>query len=242
MSCPSNKKNLKNTLFDKISKSLLKHYGPREILSILAYGNRIKNQKLVDKHSDYDITIVFKKYPNKNLPSLPPQANITTLFWPDIKLCGVKNFRLYNHGEFYIVILSEAIPLYGTNPFKKLKRLLPQYNILNSLKEQIFLHCSKLSTIALKNDRPLKKHRNIIKYSFRIAQNFYFLKNKGINYERFAHKSYADWALTFKENDIFPKNILKYLRDIVKKNKKIKNKEVFDYIHSIKLEVFKLYE
>jgi len=61
MNCPSNKKNLKNTLFDKISKRLLKHYGPRQILSILAYGNRIKNQKLVDKHSDYDITIVFKK-------------------------------------------------------------------------------------------------------------------------------------------------------------------------------------
>lgn len=119
----------KNSTFYEVKEKLLRHFGSKHLLAILAYGTRVNNKSLVDRYSDYDITIVFKDYPNKSLPPLPTRANVTVLFWPYIKLCGVESFRLYNHGEFYIIVLAGAVELYGSNPFKKLARKLPKKNI-----------------------------------------------------------------------------------------------------------------
>ncbi len=227
-------------LFRGVKDRLINHFSPGELMSILAYGNRINNRELVDRHSDYDITIIFKNYPSKNLPSFPAEINITTLFWPDIELCGVKNFRLYNHGEFYVIILSEAKTLYGINPFKKLKKNLPQHNIVNSLKEQVLLHCSKLAAITLEPES-LIKQRNIRKYSFRVAQNLYFFKTKKVNCKEFYNKPYRDWISILEKNNI-AKSVINYLKNILKIRKSIENIDVFKYIYSVKKELFKIYE
>ena len=232
---------LDNKLFYDVKNTIIKHFGPKQIMSILVYGNRINNKKHVDQHSDYDVTIVFKNYPHKNLPLLPPNINLTTLYWPDIKLSGVKNFRLYNHGEFYIIVLSEAKTIHGINPFNKLKMILPKSNILSSLREQVFLHCSKLAAITLEPESLIKK-RNICKYSFRIAQNFYFLKNQHVNYKEFTNKSRNEWVSIFMKNMVLSPDLIKYLIKVNDVNKSIKNMEVFNYIHTIKSKLLKTHE
>jgi hypothetical protein len=238
----SKNKIFQDDLFDKISQKLINHYCKGEILSILAYGNRVHNPQLVDEYSDFDITVIFKNYPNKSLPILPAKANLTTLFWPDLELCGVKNFRLENHREFYIIVLSEAMDLYGENPFKKLKKKLSQQAIAHSLKEQILFHCSKLSSNIMSYKKSDRKKREVTKYSFRIAQNFFFLKNARIDYLRFFNNTYKDWIIIFEEGDTFTKPVLSYLNDLISGNKEIENKDVFNYMHLIKKEVLKFYE
>ena len=230
----------KKNVFHEVKERLVQRFGSKHLLAILAYGTQISNKFLTDRYSDYDITVVFKDYPDRSLPPLPAHTNVTVLFWPDIKSCGVENFRLYNHGEFYIIVLAGAVELYGTNPFKKLVKKLPKRNILTSLKEQIFLHCAKLASIALEPN-PAYRNRNINKYSFRIAQNFYFLSEQKVNYKEFIDKPYEDWVSIFTEGNAFPSRLLKYLRWLLKNCKTIAPNKVLEFAHQIKSETLKIY-
>jgi len=226
--------------FKQIKEKLVAHYGPDEILVILAYGTRLFNKNLADHYSDYDITVVFKDYPDKALPQLLALINITVLFWPDIEKNGVKNFRLYNHGEFYIAVLAEAIELYGSNPFKELVKEIPKGNLLSSLKEQIALHCAKLASIILEQYSD-QKTRNIKKYSFRIAQNFYFLLKQKIGYRQFMNTSYENWLNIFEKNKNFPEYFLKYLKSLLNNVENLSVRVILRLIHEIKADAFKIY-
>jgi hypothetical protein len=159
-------------VFNDISNSLLERYGANNLLCILAYGTMVTNPEMTDKYSDYDVSVVFKNYPTTPLPNLPKKTNLTILYWPEIQLGGAKFFRLYNHGSFYVHVLAGAISIHGINPFKELIPSLSQKQLRRSLAEQVLVHCSKLSMLAVRPPSPLC-HRDIVKYSFRIVQNFY---------------------------------------------------------------------
>ncbi len=234
-------KDIRMGTFVGLKEKLVQHFGPRQILAILAYGTRMSNAALTDRRSDYDITIVFRNYPDRNLPRLPKNVDVTVLFWPDIKLCGAEYFRLYNHGEFYIIVLSGAVALHGVNPFKKLAKELPMENVLRSLREQILLHCAKLATIAMESS-PEKSIRNIRKYSFRISQNFYFLLRQRVSYREFVDAPYERWISYFAKEAEFPSVLLEYLRRLEEESKSVTIKEVLMFAYHIKQEVLAQHE
>ena len=222
------------TEFDAIADLLIAHYGKRDILSILAYGTRVSNTALVDLYSDYDITVVFRHYPNKVLPPLPRRADVTVMFWPDIELCGVEHFRLRNHGEFYIYVLAQAVVLYGINPFVDLIQSLSEERIVESLLEQLLLHSSKLASIAL---LPLSEYRtrSIRKYSFRIAQNFHFLQRREVDYRPFRDTAYCDWLDIFGSSATVPKLALDFLFGLRQADRSAPTPNaVLQFIHLIK--------
>ncbi|MDN5202394.1 aminoglycoside 6-adenylyltransferase [Fulvivirgaceae bacterium BMA10] len=218
-----------NDLFWLTNDKLLNHFGESEIRCILAYGSRLENYNLVDRFSDYDITVVFKKMPSyqTSIPSIQ-EVNLTILIEDEIEKYGIQNFILDNHGVFYLYRLASAKTLWGENTFAGALKRIPVDLLNESLKKQIIIHCWKVQNITLMQTE--RKLRDIRKYSLRIAQNIFFLEN-GIDYFLFKQKNAQELMIILGKND-FLNDHQTYIQDVL--TLRVSINEVFKFIDSVK--------
>lgn len=195
-------------MFDEITHILVERY-ENNIKAILAYGSRVTNECAVDKYSDYDLTIVFKEYPKFPFPNFPPGADITMVFECELSDDSLSAFNLDGHGSFYLHTLANANCIYGKNPFVRYLRNTPIAEINKSLAEQINSHAWKLQKIAL-SETGYFRRRQIRKYSFRLAQNYYFLMGS-MDYGIFHNEPYDNWIKIFLRQSKYPRDFIDYL-------------------------------
>lgn len=176
--------------FRQAASYFTQSYGEEAILAILAYGSRITNHAAVDAFSDYDLSIIFREYPDKDVDPLPPEFDVSTYVWKDIATLGSSNFFMDGKGVHSLYFLATATPLHGTNPFVGVLAMLDQEILRQDLKRQIIAHCWALGDLAICGQHE-RKARDIAKYSFRIAKNCYLSDHPGA--DPFLHQPYSAW-------------------------------------------------
>jgi hypothetical protein len=216
--------------FQTFKQNILDEINSENIKCILAYGSRIENVEFVDEYSDYDITLVLKSNPDNPITNcINKSLDLTIIVWDDIFKFGIDFFHLDSHGVFFLHKLANAKTLWGNNEFPDILHLISQESLESSIKKQIFLHCWKLQNLLILN-RP-SNHRNIIKYSFRIAQNAFFYEN-GIDYKTFNGKAYNEWIKIFKTSKLLNGFSLKYLLRLC--NQHVSIQDTFKYLDIVR--------
>ena len=219
-----------NNKFQTFKQNILNEINVDNIECILAYGSRIENIEFVDEYSDYDITLVLKSNPENQISCCTNNSlDLTIIIWNDIFKFGIDYFHLDNHGVFFLHKLANAKTLWGENRFPEILHLIDKESLENSIKKQILLHCWKLQNLAI-IDSPTS-HRNIVKYSFRIAQNLFFYKT-GIDYKLFDDKSFNEWIEVFHFSTILNNFSLTYLSRLC--NQEISIQDTLEFLDEIR--------
>jgi len=202
---------------EELKKSPIIH----NIVTMIFYGSRLKNESTVDNFSDYDIHLVLKE---ENIEILTALKKIFRRFKQDLFDISIHYYdEIFNkdkiifqngtQGQYFIKILSNGHVLLGENIYKKLEKLLDEREVTRSLIFKIREYTWKIRRLSL---QPINKRRSreIIKCFLKILLDI-LLVNSFIDWKDLQNvhkKNVTKWFIKFypeqcKNCKIFMRNI-----------------------------------